>query len=300
MLSKQDIFKELGKEINIYPLHINNIKENSINLTISKNAWSLGSASIIEKTPRKFCLAPSGMQKRKYTIFKGGSAIVKAGGKNYLILLPHVTTIVETSEVIGVGNRIGGTLHSKVGVVAQGIGDIGTMLGPNFCGHLMISLHNITDEVISIEVGETFVSLVFYYLNSASKENKNSNISGHVDKLSELGIKIDARTREYLTEDWKCKIDGIRDKLCASDEYKAFRAQLSKNRRSNVLKYFNVRNIALSLVFIVVVVGAGIGANYIDTKAETSVWSDRYWTVISSGIFVPVLLAYRKFFKKGN
>ena len=299
MLSKQDIFKELGKEINIYPLHINNIKENSINLTISKNAWSLGSASIIEKTPRKFCLAPSGIQKRKYTIFKGGSAIVKAGGKNYLILLPHVTTIVETSEVIGVGNRIGGTLHSKVGVVAQGIGDIGTMLGPNFCGHLMISLHNITDEIISIEVGETFVSLVFYYLNSASKENKNSNISGHVDKLSELGIKIDARTREYLTEDWKCKIDGIRDKLCASDEYKAFRTQLSKNRRSDLLKYFNVRNTALSLVFIIIVVGAGIGANYIDAKAETSVWSDRYWTVISSGIFVPALLAFRKFLKKG-
>ena len=134
MLSRKDIENELGKGINIYPLHNKNIKGNSINFTIGKNAWSLGSGKIVKNTNGKWIMAPEIDNGRKIVDIKSGKSAIIHDGKNYnkLILLPHTTTIVETSEVIGVNNYIGGTLHSKVGIVAKGIGDIGTMLGPNF------------------------------------------------------------------------------------------------------------------------------------------------------------------------
>ena len=77
-----------------------------------------------------------------------------------------------------------------MGVVAKGVGHIGTMLGPGFCGHLMISVHNITDDVIALKVGSTFVSLCFHYLDSGVIRT-SSTISGHVDKFASLGIDID-------------------------------------------------------------------------------------------------------------
>lgn len=58
MLSRKDIENELGKGINIYPLHNKNIKGNSINFTIGKNAWSLGSGKIIKNTNGKWIMAP--------------------------------------------------------------------------------------------------------------------------------------------------------------------------------------------------------------------------------------------------
>ena len=220
MLSRKDIENELGKGINIYPFHYENVKGNSINLTIGRNAWSLGRGKVVQDKNKDWILASKYENgKKNCDILPGKSAIIREGKDNILILLPHTTTLVETSEVVGVDYNIGGTLHSKVGMVAKGIGDISTMLGPGFCGHLMISMHNITDQVIEVKVGETFVSLVFYYLKTP-EVMKNTNVSGHVDKLSELGIQIKPETREYLTADWKMSLNGIREKLIKSEEYK--------------------------------------------------------------------------------
>ena len=47
MLSRRDIEKELGKGINIIPVIRDNFKENSINLTASQNAWTMGEGSIL-------------------------------------------------------------------------------------------------------------------------------------------------------------------------------------------------------------------------------------------------------------
>lgn len=46
MLSKNDIINELGKGIGIYPFSPECIKENSINLCASKNAWVQKSQTI--------------------------------------------------------------------------------------------------------------------------------------------------------------------------------------------------------------------------------------------------------------
>ena len=298
MLSRKDIEKELGRGINVYPLHSSNIKGNSINFTIGQNAWSLGRGQIIKDTDGKWIVAPKGENGRKKTdIMPGKSAIVSDGKKRILILLPHTTTIVETSEVIGVDNYIGGTLHSKVGMVAKGVGDIGTMLGPGFCGHLMISLHNVTDEVIEVNVGETFVSLVFFYLKTPDN-TKNTNVSGHVDKLAELGIQISQETREYLMSDWKMSLSGIRDKLTESKEYKTLEEKIKREKQAKIKAFFNWQNVLVVLVYIVVIVVMLFGARYLDEKGSTNVWSERAYTILISGIIVPIIIASGKLFKR--
>lgn len=298
MLSKRDIERELGKGISIYPLHTKNIKENSINFTIGQNAWALGSGSVIEDTQKTFVLAQSGKVGAKHHIKKGEKATLWKGKKLFLVLLPHATTIVETSEVIAVGNRIGGTLQSKVGMVAQGIGAIGTMLGPNFCGHLMISLHNISDEVVVLPVGDTFISIVFHYLDTPSRESHNSNMSGHVDKLAELGVHIDRGTREFLTEDWKCSFEGIRTKMCESEEFKNYKKQLSKHKYSILAEYISLRNILILAALCFIIVAFGMVAYYADSKSNSNIWSGRYWTVIITGIIVPMIISTKKLFRK--
>lgn len=224
MLSKRDIEKELGKGINIFPVIRDNFKENSINLTVSENAWTQSSATVYWYGGKSFGLEDAPVKKDTLSFHRGSKCefcVRRKHGKadKYIILLPHTTTLIETSEVIGVANYIGGALHSKVGLVAKGIGHIGTMLGPGFCGHLLVSLHNITDEIIALKVGTTFVSLSFDYLTTQVART-SSTTSGHVDKFSELGIEIDEQTRNYLTADWKSNIEGIREHMCESEAYK--------------------------------------------------------------------------------
>ena len=291
MFSRIDIENELGKGINIYPFHQKNIKENSINFTIGRNAWTLGSGSVFMSSIINTNASENHRKAHKEPeqFRKGQSAVRKYGGKQYVILLPHSTTIVETSEVIGVSNYIGGTLHSKVGIAAQGVGAIGTMLGPCFAGHLMISLHNVTDKAIAISVGDTFGSIVFYKLDSPSRSEKNSNISGHVDKLSELGITIDKDTREYLTQDWKCNVNGIRDKMKKSEEFVEYKRQLSRNKCERLLKYINLKNAIFFAIILVIFIIGGIAAKLFDNKSGNTVWMDRYITIVISVLVIPAL-----------
>lgn len=300
MLSRMDIEKELGKGINIFPFHAKNLKENSINLTIGQNAWTLGHGIIIKRGVGKYELASSNEKKSTNAIQlrKGQSAVVNDKNGKFLILLPHTTTIIETSEVISVSNKIGGTFHSKVGVVNQGIGDTSTMLGPCFSGHLMFSLHNINDEIRVLKVGDTFVSLIFYYLNTSSTESKNPNMSGHVDKLSELGIQIDKQTREYLLEEWKQDIKQVSYKMTESEEYKEYVSMRKKEEKNELLKYLTVRNSLLLLLGVIIVGGFAFGSYYLDRKYSTTVWSDRFWTVFVAGVFAPLVCLYGKLFIK--
>ena len=298
MLSKKDIEKELGKGICISPLIPKNIKENSVNFSIGHHAWALGSGSVQIGRHDEFVMAPHDSTKQKYPIRAGGCAIVEHKGIQHLILLPHVTTIVETQEVIGLGNYIGGTIHSKVGIVAMGIGHIGTMMGPCFCGHLMISLHNITNRVISIPVGETFISLVFHYLDSPSQNRRNSNISGHVDKLAELGIHIDSHSRDVLTEDWKCNFDGICENMTASQSYRDYRKQILKNKLKAVRSLLNIHNLVVALCLVFVAWFLSVLTSKLDVQYNTTVWTERYWTVILAAIIVPGVSSIFKLFKQ--
>ena len=52
-------------------------------------------------------------------------------------------------------------------------------------------------------------------------------------------------TREFLLEDWKQNIDGIRDKLINSQEYKNYREKINDKKHEHVKRVFTVKNIIL-------------------------------------------------------
>lgn len=300
MLSRRDIEKELGKGINIVPIIRDNFKENSINLTASQNAWTMGSGTVYWFGGTKFSVHEPTGKKRAKTFSKGSNCVFwdRQGDQHnsYIVLLPHSTTLIETSEVLGVANNIGGALHSKVGLVSKGIGHIGTMLGPGYCGHLLIALHNITDEAIAIKVGSTFVSLSFDYLTTQVMRT-SSTVSGHLDKFPELGININEETRSYLTADWKSNIEGIREKMCESEAYKDYKKHIRENSWKELKKYISKRNVVAVFVIAVVIIGIYFGAVMLDKKLESPIWVDRFWNVGFSGIIGSLIIALWNFIK---
>ncbi len=303
MLSRRDIEKELGKNINIFPVIRSNFKENSINLTASKNAWTMVSKTVTVYWygDASFGLTDSSEKKKAQTFTNGKCCVIDVGIKkeknsSYIVLLPHTTTLIETSEVIGVGNNIGGSLHSKVGLVSKGVGHIGTMLGPGYCGHLLIALHNITDEVIPIKVGSTFVSLCFDYLTTQVIRT-SSTVSGHLDKFSELGIKINDDTRDYLTADWKSNIEGIKEKMCESESFKEYKRHIRATAWKEIKKYVNKRNVIAVLVVVLLVAVLYFIAVWFDRRSANPVWVDRFWNVGFSGIIGSLIISLLNFIK---
>ena len=300
MLSRRDIEKELGKGLCFYPLKRFNIKENSINVTISEYAWCQSDATVYWYGGNRFSVKNSSRAIRSTLHYRKGQKAIFTDYRNdshdskYLLLLPHQTTIVETEEVIGIGNHIGGAVHSKVGIVAQGIGDTGTMLGPGYCGHLMVSLHNITDDVIALKVGETFVSLTFDYLTT-SVIRTSVTVSSHYDRLLEQGCNLDSDAKDYFGQDWKANFSMICEKMCASDEYKEYKKQIQKKSFIEFKKYINKKNIIATGLVMLVFIALYKGANFLDVKAGNSVWVDRFWNVGCSGLIGSLLIGLWKF-----
>lgn len=188
MLSNVDIIKELNKNIFIYPLITSNIKGSTVNLTASKWAWSLKTKTSIVQT--------------------------RSNDKNVIVIPANDTALIETEEVIHVTKKIAGTYHSKVRLVSNGLSHIGTTLDPLFCGNSLIAIHNNSDTNYELPVGESFVSLIFYYLQSESSL-ENSNEHGQIDILGSLHF---TNIPDELTrEDWRRTSQGIKEK-CKTDD----------------------------------------------------------------------------------
>lgn len=305
MLSRRDIQKELfGNGLSLYPFNPSNIKENSINVTISKYAWCQGNAQVYWYGDNDFSVVEKKDKKIIKTIHftKGSKSIFTANkrgnvsAKSYLLLLPHQATIVETEEVIGIGNRIGGAVHSKVGIVAQGVGDTGTMLGPGYCGHLLVTLHNITDDVIVLKVGSTFVSLTFSYLNTEVVRTSTTSPS-HFDRLLEHGCKLDDDEKDFFSADWKSNLTSIQEKMYQSVTYKAYKKQIKKSLWKEILKYINKRNIIAVVIVIFVFILLYYGACRLDLSLDPPVWVDRFWNVGCSGLVGTLLIGLWRFLR---
>lgn len=194
MLSDNDIFRELGKNILIHPFNPSKIKGSSINLTASNRAYSL---------------------ETKKSIFSGGK----------IEILPNDTALIETNEVIWVSKSIAGTYHSKVGLVSSGFGHIGTTLDPEWIGPSLIALHNHTKQKFCIAENESFVSLCLYYLNKPSTY-RSTNKPGHTALLGKLGINF-SKAAKYFEEDWVNKPEFLKKEMITSESYKNFKAEMS-------------------------------------------------------------------------
>ena len=208
MLSIVDLKKELGENIYIYPVHIESIKSNSIDLHVSRFAWSLSTKKSI-------------------------------GSDDYIIVEPNDTALIYTEESIYVSNRIGGSYHSKVTLVSRGAGHIGTTLDAQYIGCSIVAIHNHSNDKLSLKVGSEFVTLQFWYLNTPDYENalSHDNEPGHPRMLNgfdDINLYIEWRD----TNTWTTRKRDLFHKMTESNEYKRCKEEYQRE-----LDTFN-RNIA--------------------------------------------------------
>lgn len=301
MLSKIDIEQELGKNINIYPFNHDNFKENSVNLCASSFAWTLSHGKVFYNKKNHSLQKEKGNKHSsdflEKTFTKGNSAVWKLNNISYIILLPHSTTLIETEEVLATGNNIGGTYHSKVGIVSQGLGHIGTMLGPNFTGNSLIAIHNISDEILKIRVGDSFVSVVFHYLDSPINAS-NPTVSGHLDKMAQLGINLNSYESSKLSEDWRKKKEEVREKMINSNPYKRYLNSKKINLFTSIRQYFNKTNLIIIIILTIIVVGSLLLCLHYDKQNNNRAYLEQWWDIFKQGIIITIIITLLTNIKK--
>lgn len=225
MLSIEDIKRELGKNIYVYPLEEGNIKDNSINLTASKFAWSL---------------------KTKKSIYNAE--------KDAIEIAPGDTALVYSKEAIYVSNKIGGSYHSKVSLVSSGLGHIGTTLDPEYLGLSLIALHNNSSDEFSLKKGKSFVSIVFCYLKTATFEKAHNNEAGQTSILQNYN---DIREfRAWIDEnDWTKNLRKLKYKLKQSSEFEKLKENMKEERKKHNLWVRLTRSPLAK--YLTIVVGSG-------------------------------------------
>lgn len=200
MLSIVDIKRELGKNIDIYPLTPAAIKSNSIDLHASEFAWS-----ITTKKP----IVSNGM----------------------IVIPPHDTALVYSREALYVSNRIGGIYSGKVRLVSSGIAAVSGSLDAQYIGLSIVSLHNIMDEPREIPVGSEFVTVSFFYLHSDdyAKTVSHNNPPGHVSLVS--GYEGFKAYQKWEEENPWCRTQKeLHTKMVNSQEYKECRKAFRKEQ----------------------------------------------------------------------
>jgi hypothetical protein len=154
---------------------------------------------------------------------------------NLIKIQSRKTAIIWTEESVFLGNYLCGSLHSTVKLVSQGLGHIGTRVNPNYGGVLAIALHNLSDNEIQIQVGETIAYLRIHRLSSKSSFPSQPRESpGKVNDAIPEGCRRPKKLSDWLfNEDpqnrWRQgKPEDIRKVLEASPEYQKAKDELKK------------------------------------------------------------------------
>ncbi|MTJ48774.1 deoxycytidine triphosphate deaminase [Dolichospermum sp. UHCC 0259] len=205
VLSNIDIEKELvNGNISIFPFSTNNLKAASYNLTASHLAWK-----IPEQDGDTFA-----------TIYDGCDKLIIPGKSTVLIV---------TNETIWISERIAGTYHSKVRLVSEGTGHIGTTLDPGYLGVSVITIHNHTKKNIELETGKTtFASLMFQFVRTKSEPEEHDNNPGRPDILNRVGLTN--KEEEWLYEQFRNSKVHLRKKLESSQEFQDLVDKSKKNK----------------------------------------------------------------------
>jgi deoxycytidine triphosphate deaminase len=210
VLSERDIIEELGRDILIYPFKQENLIGCCLWLTASEYAYSV---------KLKELLVPQ---------------IDPQSNKQFFNIPKGDTVLVWTNESVSLGNSFCGSVHSKVGLVAKGLGHIGTKVNPNWSGILALALHNLSDldTGIQIDVGETIAYLRLYRLESKSSSPLDLDSSARLDILPgapppQLVAWINDRQNLWR----KGGRQNLEKKLRESPEYKA--AKDAINQQTN-------------------------------------------------------------------
>ncbi len=145
VLSEQDIIDELGNGILIYPFKKSRLTGSCLALTASQYAYDIKDKKLLDAH------SDSNQPDQKF-----------------FILPPRDTVLVWTQESVCISEYFCGSIIARVRLVSKGIGHIGTRVNPNWEGILCITLHNLSDADIQINVGETIAYLRFHKLLSKS------------------------------------------------------------------------------------------------------------------------------------
>lgn len=268
VLSNVDIMNELGNNIYVHPLILDNIRGNTINLTASEMAWSL--------TNKK-------------------SIVKKNNGRKVIEIPAHDTVLIETEESVYVSSNIGGTYHSRVSMVSSGLGHIGTTLDPSWIGPSLIAIHNHLDDTVTIDVGDSIASIIFHYLNTESTY-KNTNGPGQTKVLLKHNIILSNAESKNLNEEWHSNPDKLREKMINSEAYtviKKMREEAENLRRDS----FAYRSWSFIKSYITPIIGYAVIAlgiyfierNFLEGNHKVSTW---LINIGSSGVVVAILLEF--------
>ncbi len=206
VLSERDIIGELGRGILFHPLKPGSIKACSLCLTASEYAYALG-------------------QKRRLTIQTEPKKNKPSEEQKFFLIPPRDTVLVWTDESIWLSSYLYCPIYSRVGLVSQGIGHIGTRVNPCWSGVLCIALHNLSDEEIRInvrDINEPIAYLMVDRLASKSSTNSNIDISARLDVLrgqsntNEIHDFFNERDNRWMAGDTAL----LRKLMQDSDEYK--------------------------------------------------------------------------------
>ncbi|MGK7879713.1 MAG: deoxycytidine triphosphate deaminase [Crocosphaera sp.] len=261
ILSDQDIKKELGINIYIYPYKAENLKGASYNLTASNLAWDLSTKeSIYDATKKKIII-------KKYT-----------------------TALIETHETIWVSQKIAGTYYSRVRKVSEGTGHISTTLDPNYLGCSLIALHNHSESTIEIEPEtDPFVTIIFQYLHTPSTTEHRGNTSGRRELLSTLGIQLTKEETKSLDKDFMNDKDALLKKLPESKDYKEIlenRTQEEELRESEIKNTIRRHSFKKFYILLSILLGFFIVCGFIlntqDENSRSKNWYNMSVKVIDS------------------
>lgn len=301
MLSRTDIVKELGKSISFYPFSEKKIKGNALNLTVSEYAWTLCSGSIwIDSSDNVYSVPPLPLQNEciEYKLFEKQSAVIEHKGEKYVVLIPFSTTLIETNEIISVGNNIGGEYNSKVKMVSKGTCHIGTYLEPNYRGHSLVAVHSISQTPILLPINSVFAAITFFYLHREVSESLRGAAGSRFEILNSAGIFLSEREKNFLSAQWKNDADEIKSKMISDPIYKDFIKNEKRKTFEGIKKYFNVQNVLVLLSMLLFLFLTYKMAQFVDTSTNQNIWVDRFWNVGCSGIIICILGVLAKFFKR--
>lgn len=250
MFSKINIQKSLGKDIIFFPFKAENIKENSLNLTVSKLAWTLTLTDVPQDTTEEeesFQQQEFGQARHCYVTTKDG--------KDYIILAPFSTTMVITNEFLATGKSIGGTIHTRVSTAALGVGHISTMIGPSYMAKLCVPLHNPTCKPIYLPVGDQFLSIIFYRLNSSIKESNHTS-KVHIDKFPMWGITLNEKERqEICLEDLK-DMESCVAEMKKSQDFILYKQEHSRKYRfqRSITNFYEQNKIIIGVISVLLII----------------------------------------------
>jgi deoxycytidine triphosphate deaminase len=271
VLSERDLKKFLGKDLIVYPFRgKESFRANKLCLTASQFVYSISQNQLLQIERH-------------------------LDGYDFVQLPAEDTVLVWTNEALVLSKNLFGSVHSRVALVSQGIGHLGTTINPSWQGILCIALHNHSKKPVIIKVskseyesGETIAYIVFYKLSSASRSPYNLDNPGQLDV-------IPGSNKPRVLVDWindrshrwrRGNKDAILEVLKESEEYKKLQKEIQQESKKYWL-ILTIRRLSPPLLVLILVVAYLIIAKQQNLSDLILVLLPIVYTIVAEAIKQP-------------